>query len=123
MPTLSPPFTTLLAAVLCALAGYYVGKTSGLRRAELIHELNKKPTVVLEDNFASAGMDKSTSTNVNDKKGKAKVKAEDEDDVEWQSEDQGEDEEDDDGGVNIKKFENSHEACKMVGPMSIFYPI
>ncbi|KAH8149512.1 uncharacterized protein LAJ45_06592 [Morchella importuna] len=116
MPALSPPFTTLLAAVICAIAGYYVGKTSGLRKAENIHELNGKDTVVLDDNFG-AGADRNTGIKAIDKKGKgkAKVDAEDGEDVEWESEDEnGEDEEDDDGGVNINKFENSHEACKMV---------
>lgn len=111
MPTLSPPpFATLVAVVLCALAGYYVGKTSGLRAAERIHDLNKK-NPVLDDNFTASGTDKSTSTK---DKGKGKAKVDEGDDGEWQSEDEGEDEEDGDGGVNIKKFENSHEACKMV---------
>lgn len=113
-PLSSSPLTTFLAVVLCAVAGYYVGKTSGLRAAERIHDLKGRDPA-LDDNFAASGMDRSTSTNAKDRKGKGKAKAEDEEE-EWESEDEeGDDEEDDDGGVNIKKFENSHEACKMVG--------
>lgn len=77
---------------------------------------------MLDDNFG-AGADRNTGIKAIDKKGKgkAKVDAEDGEDVEWESEDEnGEDEEDDDGGVNINKFENSHEACKMVSPVYLY---
>lgn len=92
--TLNPLATILLTAALCALTGFYIGKTSGLRAAERAYRL--------------AGNDNS-SVEINTKEREKTIASGGEED--WESEDEGAD-------ADIKKFENSHEPCKMVSLIS-----
>lgn len=98
--TLSPLATILLTAALCALTGFYIGKTSGLRAAERAYRLarNDYPR---KDN---------SSVEMDTKEREKAIASGGEED--WESEDE-------DGDADVKKFENSHEPCKMVS--LIFY--
>lgn len=106
MPTLSPLALILLTALVSALAGYHVGKASGLRAAERAYRLTEKNTTQADP--ASAAK----SAKGREKVVPAAVESGGEED--WESED--EDGEDSDvETVDVKKFENNHEPCKMVG--------
>lgn len=100
MPTLSP--LTAILPVLCALTGYYVGKTAGLRAAER--------TQLAEKDAVQKG---SSTPAAKDRKGKGKVVAGG--DEEWESEDESS------GEIDIKKLENIREDCKMVSHFPQFY--
>lgn len=96
VPTPSPLVTILLTAALCALTGFYIGKTSGLRAAERAHRL-------AENDSARRGDLTSAARDAKERE-KAMASGGEED---WESEDE-------DGDADIKNFENSHEPCKMV---------
>lgn len=95
MSTLSPLVPIILTAIFSVLAGYYVGKTAGLRAAERAYRLAEKVTGQQEK----------------DRNAQEKPKVvESGSEEDWESED-----EDDDAEVaDIKKFEDSDEPCKMV---------
>lgn len=98
MLTLSPLAPILLTAIVSVLAGYYIGKTAGLRAAERAYQLAEKVTVQQEKD-------------IKEREKASVVESGSEED--WESED-----EDDDAEVaDIKKFEDSHEPCKMVSPL------
>ncbi|KAL0635682.1 Ribosome biogenesis protein erb1 [Maublancomyces gigas] len=94
MSTLSPLVPIILTAIFSVLAGYYVGKTAGLRAAERAYRLAEKVTGQQEK----------------DRNAQEKPKVvESGSEEDWESED-----EDDDAEVaDIKKFEDSDEPCKM----------
>lgn len=97
MSTLNPLAPILLTTIVSVLAGYYIGKTAGLRAAGRAYQLAEKVAAQQEK----------------DKKEQEKAKVvgggSEED---WESEDDGDEVE----VADIKKFEDSHEPCKMVSP-------
>lgn len=94
MSTLSPLAPIILTAISSVLAGYFVGKSAGLRAAERAEKVTGQQ-----------------EKDRNDQEKPKVVEIESEED--WESED-----EDDDAEVaDIKKFEDSNEPCKMVSTL------
>ncbi|RPB02524.1 peptidyl-tRNA hydrolase II [Choiromyces venosus 120613-1] len=95
-----PPFSTLILTLLGTLAGYYLGKASGLKTTRRIKDLKSSPPVSPDDPFTPASPTTTTTA-------KSAKSPPDEDD----------DDEDDDWATTsstIDPYTNLSEDCKMV---------
>ncbi|KAI5859163.1 peptidyl-tRNA hydrolase PTH2-domain-containing protein [Tricharina praecox] len=109
-PSLSHPAVSLLTTAIAASVGYYIGKSSGLRRSSVVHELQAKarsaPTS--EDEFVPKKAEK----------GAAAVKEEEEEEEEEEEDGSDEEEEDDsdddENAEGISSFPGNDEDCKMI---------
>jgi hypothetical protein len=103
MKPMSQFATSVITTVVAASVGYYIGKTSGLRKSDNIHDLKEvaKVSPAVEDNFTPPPEGEK-------KEGKGKGKEAEE----WESEEES----DEDSGAEdgISGFEDLKEECKMV---------
>jgi hypothetical protein len=91
---MSHPIASLLSAAIAAGVGYYVGKSTGLRKAEVIHDLKEtaKETTVLDDEFTDKAVPTPTQQTA-------------EGSEEWDTDDESE---------GVSSFPELSDDCKMV---------